>query len=297
MKGEEDLILEVECLWQAQAQLGEGPVWVPALDSVLFVDILGARLLSYRPLDAMTHSWSLPEACCWLIERADGDGFLAGMRSRFVHLRLGESGPVIVEEVARPEAHVPGNRFNDAKADAAGRVWAGSMDDAERDASGALYRVDEREVIVVDRPYVIANGPAFSPDGRTLYHTDSALRRVYAFDCSPEGTLSGKRVHIRFADEEGFPDGMTCDADGGLWIAHFGGGCVSRFAPDGRLDRRVDIPASQVTSCAFGGTALDELYVTTARRGCDEQALAGALFRLRPGVTGLAPNRFGRPID
>ena len=286
---------EVECLWQARTELGEGPVWVPDLGVLLFVDILGARLLQYRPADGSRREWPLDEACCWLIERGDGDGFIAGLRTRIVHLRLDGLGPRVVEELGRPEAHLPGNRFNDAKADSAGRIWLGSMHDGESDASGALYRLDETGISAVDRPYVIANGPACSPDGRTLYHTDTALRTIYAFDCSAQGVLSGKRVHIRFGERDGFPDGMTCDVEGGLWIAHFGGSCLSRFYPDGRFDRRVPIPASQVTSCTFGGVGLDELYVTTAARGRGEEELAGALFRFRPGVRGLPQNRFGRP--
>ena len=286
---------DLECLWQARTLLGEGPVWVPALDSLLFVDIDASRLLSWRRGDARQQEWSLPEACCWLIERADGDGFLAGLRSRIVHLRLSDAGPVVVSDWARPEAHLPGNRFNDAKADTRGRVWAGTMDNGEKAVSGSLYRIEGREVLRVDQPYGIANGPAFSPDGRTLYHTDTAARTIYAFDCSPAGELSAKRVHLLFEGDDGYPDGMCCDADGGLWVAHFGGGRVSRFTPDGRLDRRVALPASQITSCAFGGEGLDELYVTTARRGRDDEPLAGALFRLRPGVRGLPPGRFGQP--
>ena len=286
---------DVECLWQARTLLGEGPVWVPALDSLLFVDIDGSRLLSWRRGDARQQEWSLPEACCWLIERADGDGFLAGLRSRIVHLRLSDAGPVVVSDWARPEAHLPANRFNDAKADTHGRVWAGTMDNGEKAVSGSLYRIDGREVLRVDQPYGIANGPAFSPDGRTLYHTDTAARTIYAFDCSPEGELSAKRVHVLFEGDEGYPDGMCCDADGGLWVAHFGGARVSRFTPEGRLDRRIALPASQVTSCAFGGEGLDEMYVTTAARGRDDEPLAGALFRLRPGVRGLPPGRFGKP--
>lgn len=286
---------ELTCLWNAHTGLGEGPVWSRRMEVLFFVDILGSRVLRYRPADGAQHVWSLEEACCWLIECADGDGFLAGLRSRIVHLRLEESGAHIVKEIARPEADLPGNRFNDAKADRAGRVWAGSMDDAQQAATGALYRIDATGVVAVDRPYFIANGPAFSPDGTTLYHTDTATRTVYAFDCVPQdGTLSHKRAHIRFAVEDGFPDGMTCDVEGGLWVAHYGGGCLSRFHPDGRLDERVPLPASQVTSCAFGGPEFAELYVTTARDGCDDEPLAGSLFRLRPSIPGLPSNYFGQ---
>lgn len=284
---------EVECLWELQAQLGEGPLWVGEHGMLLFVDIERARLHAYRPGDGQRRSWDLSEACCWLVPRVDGDGFLAGLRSRIVHLRLDGDGPTVVEDWVRPEAHLPGNRFNDGKADAHGRVWAGTMDNAERAASGSLYRIDGRRVAAVDAPYGIANGPAFSPDGRTLYHTDTATRTIYAFDCGADGTLHGKRVHLRLQPDEGYPDGMCCDADGGLWVAHFGGGCVSRFDPAGRLQQRIALPASQVTSCAFGGPQLRDLYITTARRGRDDEPLAGALLRVRPGVAGLPPGRFG----
>ena len=287
-------MVEVECLWSSRATLGEGPLWVAEREALLFVDIEQARLLAYRPRDGQRQDWALEEACCWLVERADGDGFLAGLRSRIVHLRLDDAGPRVVEEWARPEAHLPGNRFNDGKADAHGRVWAGTMDNAERAASGSLYRIDGRQVSAVDAPYGIANGPAFSPDGRTLYHTDTATRTIYAFACDADGTLRDKRVHLRLQPDEGYPDGMCCDADGGLWVAHFGGGCVSRFDPGGRLAQRIALPATQVTSCAFGGPQLRDLYITTARRGRDDEPLAGALLRVRPGVAGMPPGRFGR---
>ena len=282
----------VDCVWNPRAILGEGPVWVGSQQALLFVDIEGARLFRYRPGDGQVQAWPLKEACCWLIERADGDGFLAGFRRRIVHLRLTNAGPTVVAEVARPEAHLPGNRFNDAKADRQGRVWAGTMDDAEHAVSGALYRISDDRVDQIDSQYGIANGPAVSPDGGTLYHTDTAIRTIYAFDCSPEGELSRKRVHIRLAIHEGYPDGMTCDAQGGLWVAHFGGGCLSRFHPDGRFDTRVPIPASQVTSCTFGDEKLDALYVTTAMRGREAEPLAGGLFRVPVKIPGLPANRY-----
>ncbi|WP_435103747.1 SMP-30/gluconolactonase/LRE family protein [Arhodomonas sp. AD133] len=287
-----------ERVWDGRARLGEGPVWVPTLGAVLFVDIHAGYLYRHDVADGGTRGWPLPEACCWLVARADGDGFLAGLRSRIVHLRLHEHGPEIVAEVAKPEPHRPGNRFNDAKADPAGRVWAATMDDAEREPTGSLYRIDDAGVTVVDTGYVVSNGPALSPDGRTLYHTDSLARTIYAFDLGADGRLSNKRVHIRVDSSEGGPDGMTCDAEGGLWVAHFGGSCLSRFLPDGRRDIRVPLPARRVTSCTFAGEALTDLYITTASLGLDDDAGAGGgLYRIRPGVRGLPAACFGTPID
>ena len=281
---------------KGRAILGEGPIWSPRLGRVLFVDIKGARLIAWSPDDGGAREWAMTEPCCWLIERRDGDGFLAGLKTRIVHLRFDlEAGPGVVKEVARPEAHLAGNRFNDAKADPHGRVWAGSMEDAESGAtSGSLYRIDpDGQVTHADQSYGVANGPAVSADGRTLFHTDSAARTIYAFDLGADGTLGDKRVHIRFSEADGYPDGMTTDAEGGLWVAHWDGGRVTRFTADGRSDRSIALPCSRITSCVFYGAALDRLAITSAAIGRDEEPLAGALFTVEPGVRGLPPAMFG----
>jgi xylono-1,5-lactonase len=288
-------VYQIRPVWTGRAILGEGPVWSPTLERLIFVDIRGARLIAWSPADGNAREWSLPEACCWLIERADGDGFLAGLRKRIVHLRLDwTKGPEVVRQVAWPEADLSDNRFNDAKADPWGRVWAGTMDDQEKEKSGWLYRIDpDGTVTRHDGPYTVSNGPAISADGRTLFHTDSAAREVYAFDLAPAGTLANKRVHIRFRDGEGYPDGMTSDTDGGLWIAHWDGGRITRFDSTGRPDQSIALPCSRVTSCAFFGRNLDRLAVTTACYQRGAEPLAGALFTVAPGVRGLPPARFG----
>jgi D-xylonolactonase len=282
-------------VWTGRAVLGEGPLWSPRLERVIFVDIRGSRLIAWSPQTGGAQEWPLPEACCWLIERSDGDGFLAGLRRRIVHLRLDlASGPEVVAEVARPEPDLPGNRLNDAKADRNGHVFAGSMDDGERATSGSLYRIDpDGTVTRLDGPYGVANGPAVSPDGRMLYHTDSAARTIYAFDLGTDGTLSNKRPHIRFAEADGYPDGMTTDAEGGLWVAHWDGARITRFTADGRPERSIALPCSRVTSCTFFGAGLDRMAVTTAAYQRDAEPLAGALFTLDPGCRGLPPATFG----
>jgi xylono-1,5-lactonase len=270
-------------------------VWSPRLDRLIFVDIRGSRLIAWSPTDGDAQEWALPESCCWLIERSDGNGFLAGLRTRIIHLGLDLiTGPEIIAELARPEADIPGNRFNDGKADPWGRAWAGSMDDREKEKRGWLYRIDPNGMVTRhDGPYGVANGPAFSPDGRTLFHTDSAAREVYAFDLSPQGELTNKRVHIRFSERDGYPDGMTSDAEGGLWIAHWDGGRITRFDPSGQPERSIPLPCSRVTSCAFFGQELEMLAVTTACYQRGAEPLAGALFTLAPGVRGLPAARFG----
>jgi sugar lactone lactonase YvrE len=288
---------DVQCLWEAGATLGEGPLWSPREAALYWVDIKAPALHRYRPEDGDRTSWVMPEPIGWVIERANGEGLVAGFKDRgFAFLTPGTMTP---EVIGQPEPDYPDNRFNDAKADAQGRIWAGTMDDNEREAHGSLYRLDpDLDWHRVDKGYVVTNGPALSPDGRTLYHTDTFEGTIYAFDISKGGKLKNKRVFITIPEGDGYPDGMTCDAEGCLWVAHWGGWRITRFTPSGQVDRVIEMPVSQVTSVAFGGAGLDRLFVTSASIGLsekelEEQPLAGALFELDPGVKGLPAGQFG----
>ena len=182
--------------------------------------------------------------------------------------------------------------MNDAVADAQGRVWAGTMALDEKSSTGSLYRLDpDARVSRADAGYCIANGPAVSADGRHLYHTDTAQRTVYRFTLDDAGTLGARERFIRFEEDWGHPDGMTVDAQGGIWIAHWGGARVSRFSPDGELDRAIALPASQITSCTFAGEDLDRMFVTSAAIGVDEEQ-GGGLFEVDPGCRGLPTHRY-----
>jgi len=288
---------DIECVWPAEAVLGEGPLWSPGEKALYWVDIKAPALHRFRPEDGDKTSWVMPETIGWVIERANGEGLIAGFKERgFAFLT---PGTMVPEVIGQPEPDYPDNRFNDAKADARGRIWAGTMDDEEREASGALYRLDpDQEWHRMDKGYVVTNGPAFSPDGTTLYHTDTFEGTIYAFDLSADGKLANKRIFVTIPEGDGYPDGMTCDAEGGLWVAHYNGWRLTRFRPDGQVDRIVEMPVSRVTSCTFGGPELDRLYITTARKGLDEQELeeqplAGGLFVLEPGVKGLPAGQYG----
>ena len=174
-----------------------------------------------------------------------------------------------------------------------GRIWAGSMDEDEQIDLGGLWRLDpDLSWSLMDVGYQVANGPAFSPDGSILYHTDSAKRVIYRFELDPTGNLHDRRVHIQFEEAWGYPDGMTTDAEGGLWVAHWDGARVSRFSPDGVLDRWIDLPVSRPTSCAFGGEDLDRLFITSASIGREDEALAGGLFEVDPAARGLPAEMF-----
>ncbi len=273
-------------------RLGEGPLWVAREQALYWVDILDRRISRLAPGTGRVDEWTMPEMTGWLIERADAPGFLAGSESGVVALTL---EPFALAPFARIPDEPSGNRMNDAKADAAGCIWAGTMPITCDRPTGSLYRLDiDGAVSRMDRGYTIANGPAISSDGRWLFHTDSGPGHVYRFAVNDDGSLGQREMFVDFPSGWGSPDGMTFDADGGLWIAHWGGSRISRFDPAGQVERAIALPASQVTSMAFVGDALDRLFVTSASAGVDEE-LAGALFEVDPGCRGLAPHRFGRP--
>lgn len=273
-----------------RAILGEGPIWSARHDAVFWVDILGRRVRRLSLATGEVTAWDMPEPIGWLIERADRDDFIAGLATGFVKLSL---DPVSIRAIVDPEPDRIENRMNDAKADPAGRIWAGTMPFSCEGASGSFYRLDpDFTVARVDGPYTIPNGPAMAPDGRSLFHTDSKLSTVFRFAVNDDGSLGPRAPHIVFPAEWGSPDGMTLDADGGLWIAHWGTGQVSRFDPTGARERSIALPASQITSMTFAGPALDRMFVTSAADGVEE-ADAGALFEVDPGCRGLPTLPFG----
>ncbi len=287
-------INEVICEWREPAVLGEGPLWVEEERALYWLDILGERLYRLAVDDGSRSVLELDQMVTSLVPRAGG-GFLGTVRDGFASVDLsgGAVAPIVL-----PEAELSGNRFNDGKVDGSGRFWAGSMDSAGKLDTGALYRLDaDLSLHLMDDGYIIANGPAFSPDGATLYHTDSVRRVVYAFDLAGDGSISGRSELIALRGEEGEPDGMTVDAEGCLWLAHFGGSRLTRFSPRGEALEAVPMPVPNVTSCTFGGTDLATLYITTARLHLDTEALeryplAGSLFSCRPGAEGLPGKAF-----
>jgi xylono-1,5-lactonase len=272
------------CVWEARATLGEGPLYDTREDALFFVDVKGKRLHRLALGDGAQTTWNMPEPIGWVLPRAAHRGFVAGFKSGFAALTL---DPFSIAPIGSPEPDRASNRLNDAKVDPRGRIWAGSMDDDEKRPSGALYRLDPSlQWTRMDDGYGVANGPTFSPDGATLYHADSARRVVYRFDLAPDGALLNRNVFVRFEDDWGYPDGMTTDNEGGIWIAHWDGARVSRFTPDGALDRSIPLPVSRPTSCVFAGVALDRMFVTSAAIGREDEPLAGGLFEVEAGVRG-----------
>lgn len=274
-----------------RCQLGEGPCWSAREQAVYWVDILGQALHRFSLVEGAVRTWPMPEKIGWVVERHDRPGFIAGFQSGFAELQL---QPLTIRRIMDPEPHYPGNRMNDAKADHLGCIWAGTMDVDIIQATGSLYRLDtDFRVTRIDGGYLVTNGPAFSPAHDVLYHTDTGRNVIYRFDLDGSGAVTNKAPFITFPAEWGKPDGMTVDVEGCLWVAHWGGARVSRFTPEGALDRAMKLPASQITSCVFAGEQLDRMFVTSAAVDRGEEPLAGALFEIDPGVRGIAPNLFG----
>jgi sugar lactone lactonase YvrE len=226
----------------------------------------------------------------------ENGGLVLALRDGF---GLTEPGGGEVRLVAPCEDDVPGNRFNDGKVDSAGRFWAGTMTYAEVPGDGALYRLDpDLRITTAVTGIGVSNGLDWSGDDRVLYYVDSLTPHVDAFDFDAgSGTVANRRPLVTIPDGDGAPDGLAVDAEGYLWVALWGGSQVRRFAPDGTLAGVIDVPAALVTSVAFGGSDLRDLYITSARIGLDGAALAGtpsagSIFRARPGVQGVTPNRF-----
>ena len=287
--------MEAVPLVDCRAVLGEGPVWVAREGALYWVDIKGLAVLRWTEASGAVERWTTPFRVGSLAPRAAG-GFVAGTERGFA---LIDPPAGRYELIGDPEPHLPDNRFNDGKLDRAGRFWAGTMDDREEEARGSLYRVDpDLSWTMIDEGYQVTNGPAFDPAGARMYHSDSGRRTIYAFDLDAAGRASNKRVFAHFREEQGYPDGMTVDAEGCLWVAFWDGWCIRRLAPDGRILEEVGVPVARPTSCAFGRSGLDKLFVTSARVGLNEKALAvqplaGALFIVSPAVGGVAEKPFG----
>lgn len=288
---------DVRCIWRGGAMLGEGPVWSAREQSLYWVDIKGRFVHRFKPDTREETSWSSPSAIGCIAQRRQG-GFVCAHQRGFAFLNLSMRGKVGLEPICDPSGGRPGTRFNDGKCDPDGGLIAGTMDDAERDDRGAFYRLGPRlEATTMDQGFRVTNGPAFAPDGRTMYAADSAKQTVYAYDWAPGGIISNKRVFAQLADGEGYPDGMTCDADGHLWVAIWDGWRVARFDQNGKVASTIPVPVQRPTSVCFGGPDLDQLFITSASIGLTAeqkagQRDAGGVFRVKPGVEGFAAAEF-----
>jgi sugar lactone lactonase YvrE len=281
-----------------KATVGEGPTWDAENKLLYWVDIDEGIIYSHRPNDAQDQVVHRVKQVSSVVLRSGG-GLALTAGHGFYALDL--ESKVLTPLAEQVETEKEGNRFNDGKVDPAGRYWVGTMD-AQRTPIGALYVLEKQRGLkkVLDA-ITVSNGLCWSPDSRTMYYIDSATKKVTSLDYSLKtGEVGNRRTIIDFvqAGQEGGPDGMTIDEEGMLWVAHWGGARVTRWDPSTRrLLETVPVPADQTSSCCFGGSNLDELYITSAARGLDPAApgakpLNGALFVAKVGVRGLPAHVF-----
>lgn len=277
--------------------LGEGPVWDEENGLIYWVDITRGEIHEFSVDTKEQRTIYIPQMVGCIALCQDGN-FIGGLERGifFIDKKAGE-----LKEIARPETHLPSNRFNDGKCDPSGRFWAGTMSLSEAPGAGSVYSLDRKFNISKKITHTtISNGMAWSADKKYFYFIDTPDRSVCCFDYDDSaGNISNRRTVVKFKQGDGFPDGMTIDQDGMLWIAHWDGWQVSRWNPrTGEKLLSIPLPVARVTSCTFGGNDLGDLYVTTASAGLSEeqnseQPFAGSLFVIRnTGYKGVAADRF-----
>ena len=284
---------EIQHVLSLQNELGEGPLWNLAEQRLYWVDILGRRVHRLQPASGEHEVFDLGAQVCVIAFRQQGGRVVAGQHG----FAFWDEGATSLRPIADPEAHKPTTRFNDGAVDRLGRFWAGTMGDP---LNNALYRLDaDLSLRTMESGIDISNGIGWSPDNRTMYHTNSTPGLIYAYDFDlHSGEIANRRIFVDSSAESGVPDGLTVDSQGYIWSARWGGWRLDRYDPQGRLERSVRMPVEFPTSVTFGGAELDVLYVTSARVDVPaadrpQRPLDGDLFCLRPGVRGLPEPMFG----
>lgn len=302
MNGKAELVVD------ARNAVGESPVWSVAEQALYWVDISAGQLCRWQADSGQTTQWQAPEMLACISQGTRPGTWMAGMETGLFELQVPQVSSVYASpqnsaqnvlsaRLVAPVAHAqPAMRFNDGRCDRQGRFWAGTMvrDMGLASRAGALYRHDSaRGLQKMLTGFITPNGLGFSPDGCTMYLSDShpAVQLIWAFDYdTATGTPSNQRVFVDMNSLPGRPDGAAVDADGCYWICANDAGLVHRFTPSGKLDRSLAVPVKKPAMCAFGGAGLDTLFVSSIRPdGIDlsDQPLAGGVFALRPGVRGL----------
>ncbi|WP_430382526.1 SMP-30/gluconolactonase/LRE family protein [Streptomyces sp. P10-4] len=272
---------------RAEATLGEGPTWDPATGRLIWLDILGMRLHTYDPASGRRTVRTTPQHIGAAKPRAGG-GLVLNLRDG-----VGLLDPDGTFRWLHHEP-VPGRRANDAAVAPDGSLWAGTMRYDEAPGGGTLSRLTGDGTVRTVLPDVaVSNGTGWSPDGRLMYYIDSPTRRVDVFDHDADGRVGNRRPLVEIEEGAGFPDGLTVDAEGCVWVALWDGGAVRRYTPSGDLDRVITLPTPRTTACTFGGPDLTDLYITTARTGLSSpHPLSGSLLVIPGAGQGLPQPAF-----
>lgn len=288
--------MTAELILDARNATGESPVWSTTQQALYWVDIPAKRLHRWSPADGKEQSWQASQMLACIAQAGDGH-WIAAMENGLFAITPHADGSLDSRLLASVTHAQPGMRFNDGRCDRQGRFWAGTMlmDMAAGAPVGAMYRYNAglTEPLTAQlQGFIVPNGLAFSPDGNTLYLSDSHpdVQKIWAFDYDTDtGTPHNRRLFVDMSKHPGRPDGAAVDAEGCYWICGNDAGLIHRFTPEGKLDRSLAVPVKKPAMCAFGGANLDTLFVTSIRPAGDlaDQPLAGGVFALRPGVKGL----------
>lgn len=273
---------KAELLIQAEYLLGEGPVWDADNNCLYWVNILAGDIHRYTVSTGVHDTFNVGQLVGTVVLREKG-GLVAAMHHGFYFVDFDNK---MLQAITDPEAHLPNNRFNDGKCDAAGRFWAGTMPVDEKHPDGNLYMLNTNLSASLKVPGVtISNGMAWNSDNTVMYYIDTPTRYIVAYNFDVQsGNISNRRIAVDVKHEKGYPDGMTIDADGMLWVAYYGGWQVIQYNPaTGKALQQINIPVANATCCTFGGPQLNDLFITTARKELTpeelaEQPLAGSLF-------------------
>jgi sugar lactone lactonase YvrE len=274
--------------------LGEGPVWNEDEQVLYWLDVFLPALNRFDPATGVNQATRLDQPIYAFALRAAG-GAIGCFESGIGFIDL-DGGAIDI--IADPKTGRAVN-FNDGKCDRRGRFWTGTMAKDWSSPIGGLYRIESsRQITQMEDGIVLSNGLGWSPDNRTMYFTDFGRRVIYAYDFDPDtGAIGGRRPFIEIPAEAGFPDGMTVDAEGCLWVAHWDGWRVVRYGPSGEAQQMISMPVQRPTSCTFGGPDLSVLYITSARMGLSEEELAatplaGSIFAVHTDTAGLVEPKF-----
>ena len=281
-------------LWKLRCKLGEGTLWVREHNSIYFVDIKKKKFFSLNIKNNKKITYRVNKEIGFLAH-IHGHIFILGLQGE---LRIQNIKTKKIIKKITIEKNIKLNRINDGKTDPNGNLWFGTMDNLERKIEkGSLYKLDKNLLLTkVDTNYRITNGPAFI-DQYNFYHTDSSKKKIYKIKINKNNKIISKKIFKKFLSNEGSPDGMTLDMNKNLWVAHFHGACVSVFDNKSKLIHRINLPAKNVTNCAFGGQNNNELFITTATKNMNETDLqkfrySGFLFSVKSNLKGTQQKKF-----
>lgn len=285
--------MKIRKIWHGPALLGEGPMWHGQEQKLYWIDILGKKVYCWDPDTQKVTDWTMPDTIGCIAPRAKG-GLVAALANEIAFINTTDGDVTIIKDVL---SHLPDVNFNDGKCDVRGRLWVGSAYRGTGKPNAVLYRIDaDLTVTEMQQDLWISNGLGWSPDNKIFYHTN--LPNIYQYDFAVDkGAISNRQIFATVPKTKGVPDGLTVDAEGYIWSAHWNGHCVTRYKPNGETDRVIDMPVQRATSCMFGGKNLDTLFVTSASSDFGEDTTLpepnGSVYAIEElGVKGLVEPGF-----